>query len=213
MKAIDLSHIISQSMPYYPGTGPPAFTPAHTIERDGFAEKKIALLTHTGTHLDAPAHIFPGATTLDRIAPELFCGRAAVLDFTGIRKQSIGPADLEPHRPAVEKSEFVLLHTGWSELWGSEEYFRNFPVLSPEGARWICGFNLKGLGVDAISVDAVESTEYPVHKILLQRGLIIVENLANLDSLRENGFYFCCFPLKLEGADGSPVRAVAITGL
>ncbi|MCL6612938.1 MAG: cyclase family protein [Peptococcaceae bacterium] len=213
MKVIDLSHAISESMPCYPGTGPPSFAPASTIERDGFTEKRITLLTHTGTHLDAPAHIFPGAATLDRIAPENFCGPAAVLDFTGFRRRTVGPADLEPHRPAVEKSEFVLLRTGWSKLWGSGEYFRNFPVLSPEGARWFRGFNLKGLGVDAVSVDALENGDFPVHKILLQRGLIIVENLTNLDSLPENGFHFCCFPLKLEGADGSPVRAVAVTGL
>lgn len=210
MKVFDLSHTITESMPIYPGTGPPSLTPSSTIERDGFAEKRLSLLTHTGTHLDAPAHILPGAETLDRIEPEKFCGRAVVLDFTGFSGGEILPADLEQHRRAVAKSEFVLINTGWSRLWGRGEYFRGFPVLSPEAARWICGFSLKGLGVDTVSVDAVGSAGFPVHGALLGSGLIIVENLTGLDSLPGAEFTFCCFPLKIEAADGSPVRAVAL---
>lgn len=210
MKAIDLSHPISESMPFYPGTDPPAFSDACTVERDGFAEKRISLHTHTGTHLDAPAHIFPGAATLDEMPPGHFFGRAVVLDLTGVRGREIVPVDLEPYRKAVESSEFVLLHTGWNRLWGRKEYFGGFPVLSQEGARWISGFNLKGLGVDAISVDEVGTEYFPVHKILLSRNIIVIENLTNLAGLPEGFFIFCCFPLKIEKADGSPVRAVAL---
>ncbi|MCL6478439.1 MAG: cyclase family protein [Peptococcaceae bacterium] len=210
MKIIDLSHPISTEMPVYPGTERPVFINACTIEREGFAEKKITLFTHTGTHLDAPAHILPGAETVDLMPARCFYGRAVVLDFTGIRERKIGPADLEPHRRAVEKSEFLLLYTGWSRLWGKEAYFRGFPVLSPEGARWVSRFHLKGVGVDAISVDEVGSTRFPVHKILLQHGLIVIENLTNLEELTGRHFSFCCFPLKINDADGSPVRAVAL---
>lgn len=212
MKVIDLSHAISESMPFYPGTDPPVFEEACTIAKDGFAEKRITLFTHTGTHLDAPAHILPGAKTLDSLPAGLFFGEAVALDFKGHTGGKICAKDLEKHSPAVKGADFVILKTGWNRYWGRDEYFSGFPVLSPEGAEWISGLGIKGLGVDCISVDAVESAGFPVHQILLGKGIIIVENLANLDALPEKPFIFCCFPLKIAGADGSPVRAVAITG-
>ena len=211
MKVYDLSHPISGSMPFYPGAFPPVVTGQYTIENDGFAEKKITLLTHTGTHLDAPSHILNGSTAVDQIPAGQFIGRASVLDFTGFNTRAIGPSELEPHRRAVEKSNYVILKTGWSRHWGRDDYFKGYPVLTPEGAVWITGFDLKGLGVDAVSVDEAGSAEYPVHKILLKRGLVIVENLANLDVLPGGPLIFCCFPLKIESSDGSPVRAVAFT--
>ena len=58
MKVIDLTHVIEGSMPVYPGTEPPVFTSANTYEKDGFKETKISMLTHTGTHIDPPAHLF-----------------------------------------------------------------------------------------------------------------------------------------------------------
>ncbi len=81
--------------------------------------------------LDAPAHIIPGSDPLDRIPPDRFYGRAVLLDFTGKRAGTIGVADLEPMRRAVEKSEFVILRTGWSRLWGKDEYFREYPRPEP----------------------------------------------------------------------------------
>lgn len=209
MKVYDLSHPISGSMPFYPGAFPPVVTGQYTIENDGFAEKKITLLTHTGTHLDAPSHILNGSTAVDRIPAGQFIGRARVLDFTGFKGRVIRPSELEPHRRAVEKSNFVILKTGWSRHWGRDDYFKGYPVLSPEGAVWITGFDLKGLGVDAVSVDEAGPAEFQVHKILLGRGLVIVENLTNLDVLPGGFLIFCCFPLKIERGDGSPVRAVA----
>jgi len=212
MKLIDLSHTISPSMPVYPGSDPPSLDQACSIEKDGFAEKRLVLFSHSGTHVDAPAHILPGAPTLDRQALDRFCGRAAVLDLTNLPGKVIGPAALESYRHFFEENHFILLHTGWGRLWGKDEYFRGFPVLSPEAAHWACGFGLKGIGVDAISVDRVGPAGFPVHEILLGHGLVIVENLANLDLLPAGqSFNFCCFPLNIQGGDGSPVRAVALT--
>ena len=213
MKVIDLSHTISESMPYYPGTDPPTFKNLCTIERDGFAEKKITMMTHTGTHMDAPSHILSGAPSLDLIGPENFCGRGVVLDFTDFSKPTIGPADLEPHRTSVEASQFILLHTGWNKYWNTDEYYQNFPCLSPEGAKWIGQFQPKGVGVDTISVDPTGITGFSVHQALLKRGIMIIENLNNLEKLIHSDFFFCCFPLKIAEADGSPVRAMAITGM
>ena len=85
MKAIDLTHIITEDMPVYPGTEPPKLTPANSYERDGFKETLLSLYTHTGTHIDPPAHIFPDGRALDVFPPEQFIGKALVIDCRGIK--------------------------------------------------------------------------------------------------------------------------------
>ena len=87
MKAIDLTHIITEDMPVYPGTEPPKLTPANSYERDGFKETLLSLYTHTGTHIDPPAHIFPDGRTLDEFPPEQFIGKALVISKDTARRR------------------------------------------------------------------------------------------------------------------------------
>ena len=209
MRIVDLSHVIEPGMPVYPGTEPPRLEDACTIERDGFAEKKVTFYSHTGTHVDAPAHLLQDGRTLDRYPIEHFCGEAVCLNFDRPGLRTISHADLEPHRPSIERAKFVLLRTGWSRHWGRPSYFANYPILSSEAAEWLVGLRLRGIGLDTISADAPEAEGLPIHRVLLGEGLILVENLTSLDSLPDGVFTFLCFPLRLENADGSPVRAVA----
>lgn len=207
---IDLSHLVSQEMPVYPGTEAVSITNWCSIQKNGFNEKKISLFTHSGTHLDAPAHVFSNSSTLDLISLNHFHGRAILLDFSASTKSTIEFLDLKPHQQAIEKSEFVIFNTGWSKLWGKQEYFLDFPVLSSEAAIFLSNSALKGVGVDTISVDAIDSTSFPIHKILLRSNLLLIENLNNLDQIPVKSFDLYCFPLKIKDADGSPVRAVAM---
>jgi len=209
MNIIDLSHTISPGMPVFPGDDPPVFMNRAVIDEDGFAEKGITLGSHVGTHIDAPAHIIPYAPTLDRMPIDRFVGKGSVIDLTGMTNPEIDTAFLRPYESLFKTSEFVLLHTGRSRFWGQDKYFRDYPILSIESALWVRSFGLKGIGVDAISVDELEAADLPIHKILLER-MLIIENLTNLDKLPKTGFTFSCFPLKLENADASPVRAVAL---
>ena len=209
MNIIDLSHTISPGMPVYPGDDPPVFTNRAAINEDGFVEKGITLGSHVGTHIDAPAHIIPYAPTLDRMPIDRFMGQGSVIDLTGLKNPTIDIFFLKPYEPLFKTSEFILLHTGWGRFWGQEKYFRHYPILSIEAALWIKSFELKGIGVDALSVDELEAADLPIHKILLER-MLIIENLTNLDKLPKTGFVFSCLPLKLENADASPVRAVAV---
>jgi kynurenine formamidase len=116
---------------------------------------------------------------------------------------------LEPYLEAIRQAEFFLLQTGWSRHWGSSSYYAGYPVLSSEAADWLSGFELKGFGMDTMSVDSMDSEDLPVHRAFLQKETILIENLTNLEAAPGSRFLFSCFPLKLEEADGSPVRAVA----
>jgi kynurenine formamidase len=210
MKAIDLTQLISPDMPVYPGTEGPQITTATSIEQDGFAEKLLTMYSHTGTHMDAPAHMIPGAFTLDRFPVGTFIGKAIVIEVPESTGGVIGLGVLQAQAGRLQGCDFVLFNTGWDTKWGQDSYFRDFPVLSPEAARWLAGHDLKGLGFDCISVDAVGAIDMGIHKILLGAGLVIVENLCQLAALRDKSFTFSCLPLRIPDSDGSPVRAVGM---
>lgn len=209
MRIVDLSQVIEPDMTVFPGTDAPSINPIRFLGEHGYNERSLTLTTHTGTHMDAPAHLLEGAPTLDMLGAERFIGRAMVLDATSAG-QEIGLETLEARQTGIAASDYLLLRTGWDGKWKTGEYLEGFPALSEEAARWLARQNMKGVGVDAISVDVIDSQDLPVHHALLGAGMVIVENLKGLSMLPETGFTFCCLPLPLAGADGSPARAVAI---
>lgn len=210
MVFVDLSHIVSPRMPVYPGSDPPVFESSSSIAEQGYVESKIVFYSHVGTHLDAPAHVIEGAKTLDQYPVDQFFGKGCVVPITARRDRMISLDSLKPFEKAIAQSDFLLLNTDWSRFWGSDHYFGGFPVLSLEAAAWLGGFGLKGLGVDAISVDRTGARDLPVHNLLLRQDTIIIENLTGLTTLEAGDFFFSCFPIRFEQADGSPTRAVAI---
>ena len=209
MKLIDLTHPIEPGMPVFPGTRLPILQEANTVEHDGFAEKKITMYSHTGTHMDAPAHMQPGGKTLDAYAAEDFYGPAVLADFSQNTAPYIERHQLVPYQSRLRQAKFLILHTNWSRFWGSPDYFSNFPALSPDAAAFAISLGIKGIGVDAISIDRMPDHHFPVHHLLFNAGLFIIENLANLQQVGMQ-FTLACFPMQIKNADGAPVRAVAI---
>jgi kynurenine formamidase len=210
MRIVDLTHPIREDMPVYPGTASPRLERANTLERDGFRETLLTMVSHTGTHMDAPAHMRRDGATLDRLAADRFVGPAVLWDVSEPGRRRIEASELEAIGDRLPLGGFLILRTGWSRHWGKREYFEGFPCLTEEAARWLGRFGLKGVGVDAISVDPVESTTFDVHGVLFERGEVILENLTHLEALPGEPFLLAALPLRFVDADGSPVRAVAI---
>lgn len=213
MKVTDLTHVIDSDMPVFPGTEQPIFKKANTLEKDGFRETKITMYSHTGTHIDAPAHMLSNGRSLDNFEMEQFIGQATILDFSNEKIELIDVGSLKPYEEKIKNVEFLIIKTGWSKYWGDEKYYKDFPSLSEESAKWLAEFNLKGIGIDAISIDDIKSTTYAIHKILMPKDIIIIENLSNLDSISQEYFILCIVPLKTKNADGSPVRAISIENI
>ncbi len=209
MKLYDLTHPISPAMPVFPGMEPPEIEPTSSVQECGYLEHKMTMFTHTGTHMDAPAHIIGGAKTLGQLPIDQFFGSAFLLALNPPDKRSIEMEMLSPHQKTIQKVDFLLLDTGWAKHWGTPQYFSGYPVLSLEAAAWLGSRKLKGVGMDMISADDIDSRTLPVHRVLLENECVIIENLTNLESLPGDRFDFSCFPIKLMNADGSPVRAVA----
>ena len=211
MKVIDLTHTIRPDMPVYPGTETPKFLPANSYEKDGFKETLLTMFTHTGTHMDPPAHLFAGRTTLDRFPPEQFIGRALVIDCGELAEgESITMDHLRRYGDKVEKADFLLFRLGWDKKWGTDAYFGDYPCIDSEVLAHIKAGNYKGIGFDVIGLDPIADFNLTRHKELFRDTEIVnIENLKNLELCGDGLFWFSCFPLKLEDCDGSPIRAVA----
>lgn len=209
MQIIDLSHEISEQMTVFGGMEKPEITQKYTVEKDGFKLHELKINSHTGTHVDAPAHMIAGMKNLDDFSLNQFYGQGLMLKVNQFTNGEIPLDFLKKHESQIQKTEFLILNSGWHKKWKTAEYQVNYPILSQESAEWLTQFKLKGIGLDSISIDPTDSQDVPLHKIILGAGFLIIENLANLDVLPEIGFQFQCFPLKVDQADGSTSRAVA----
>lgn len=210
MKVIDLSWPLTDGMMVFPGDVAASVKKGATINDNGWRTTLISLSSHTGTHMDAPAHLIPGGKTLDQLPNETFFGFGLVVDVRGCVGRRIELADINVTSSEISGADFLLFRTGWSEKWETEEYMTGFPVLSPLSAEWLSEKKLKGIGFDAISADPVDSASNEVHKILLSKGLVIIENLRNLDMVGYRPFCMAALPISLLDQDGGPVRVMAV---
>lgn len=207
MKLIDLTHLISEEVLPYPGTEPALLAEANTLEKDGFRETSIRMYSHTGTHMDAPAHMLRSGEYLDSMDISRFCGRAYVMDCTRYGEGGLIGDDELRNDARLEGAEYLILSTGWEKHWNTPKYFGRFPVLTEKAAMYLSSLGIKGIGVDAMSLDTMDSTAFPVHHIIFERGMLVVENLCNLAGIRGKNVSFFALPLKFKDSDGAPVRA------
>lgn len=208
MKIIDLSRTITPGMQGFPGDITPR---TERLEFDGFRTANISFCSHSGTHIDAPAHLSSQSVTLDMMPPETFWGLALLADVRAAAGHGIEIADLAPHAEKLAEADFLLLYTGWEDKFGTEEYLAAFPTLSREAAQYALSLGIRGFGFDTISADSVESEECQIHKTLLGAGALIIENLRGLDALPEGEtFLLAALPMPLADADGAPARVMAV---
>jgi len=213
-KIVDLTHILSEKTTVYPDTVGPKFEPLNTVEEHGFAELQVTMVLHSGTHIDAPCHILANTKSLSDFPVDKFIGTAIVIPC--VDKKEIDLSYLKTLEHKIAAVDFILFFTGWQYKWNSDAYFENCPTLTPEAATWLTQFKLKGIGIDAFSVDPIISAHIvtqenlPNHFILMEQEMILIENLTNLDKLPDGIFSFQCLPINIEHADGSPVRAIAM---
>jgi kynurenine formamidase len=217
MRFIDLTAELAHGMVRHPAPHlpPVEMTPVATHAKDKRLVHRVSFGTHVSTHIDAPSHGIEGGASIDQIAIEVFCGTAALIRFDEATKQNpIDVSQLEASRDVLDRSRRVVLETGWArKQWGSSEYFTQGPFLTREASQYLAGFDLALLGMDFPNVDCDGETrpgiQAPNHGILLGAGLVLLENLLNLEQIEASEFQLIALPLKLIGGDGCPCRAVA----
>jgi arylformamidase len=207
MKVYDISLTLRQRMPVYPGESTPLLEPTSDMERGAsYNVSRLTISTHTGTHIDAPRHFLLDGASVDRIPVDVLVGPALVVEMAV--DQEITAADLEVASipPGTER---LLFKTRNSRLLDDEDFRRDFVYLTLDAARWLVEHGVRLVAIDYLSVEKMDAQPNIVHETLLRAGVVIVEGV-DLRQVAPGPYFLACLPLKIEGADGSPVRAVLV---
>ncbi|MCR8671671.1 cyclase family protein [Agrococcus sp. HG114] len=209
-RLVDLSHPVADGMPVYPGDPAVRIRPALTVAADGVEVAAISMGSHTGTHVDAPAHTVAGGRTMADVALDELVGEALVVRLPGLADREVyGLGRLEAAGLPERLPPIVVLDTGWAAHFGSERGLAH-PALARDAAVELVRRGMRVLAVDTLSPDptgAGADASFPVHEVVLGTDGLIVENVRGIELVPDRvriGF----FPLRLAG-DGAPVRAVA----
>ncbi|HSA98278.1 MAG TPA: cyclase family protein [Candidatus Nitrosotenuis sp.] len=212
MKPIDLTLTISQDIPSFPGSPQPHFIPWAEIKKDRYNLEMLFLSTHTGTHVDAPYHFVKNGKKIHQIEPGRFLCDAILIKVKGMPNYRITEDDIvrfESKHGSIPAESAVIFHTGWNEKLSKKGFFEKNPGLSTSAAKYLSSKKIGLVGIDSPSIDIGADSSFSAHKILLKSGVLILENLCNLDKIKKTHFGIMALPLKIHGATGSPVRAIA----
>ena len=166
----------------------------------------IRLGSHTGTHADAARHFFDDGQTVDKIPLERLIGPALLLSFAD-DVRSVGAAELRPHD--IKGQTRILLRTRNSAFLSQNEFVKDYTYLAPDGAQYLVDQGVELVGIDYLSIEQFHSGHHLTHRTLLERSVVIVEGL-DLSVPPPGKYQFICLPLRIEGCDGAPARAVLI---
>ncbi len=215
VRVVDLSHEINAETQVYPGDPVPKLSVHSTIAKDGFNLLSLEMGSQTGTHVDAPFHFDDSTPKIDELPLELFIGQARVIRVFGLNPRTpITWSMISSQVENLGQVHIALFHTGWSAHFGTDEYF-NHPYLTAEACQQLLNIGIMVFGVDAINIDETPDEThpgvgFPVHHLIAKRGGVISENLTNLQSIDFASPLVSLLPIKLQAADGAPVRAIAM---
>lgn len=209
MRIFDISLTISPQLPVWPGD------PAIRLEKagdigagDDANVTRIDMSAHSGTHVDAPHHFLHGSATVDQLPLRTLVGRAFVAHLSD--------RVMEVDRQVLENAEIplrtrrLLLRTRNSKFWqdGERDFQKDFTAITADGAEYLVERGIRLVGMDYLSVAPFDAGR-PTHEILLQAGVVLLEGV-NLSEVEQGHYSLYCLPLKLEGADGAPARAILL---
>lgn len=212
VRMVDLSQELYHNCPVLPEFEPPKLDYILVGARDGWTLERITMNLHTGTHMDAPAHLGDFALTLDRIPVERFQGKALYVPLS--HKGSGEPItvdDLKTYADRMDDETVVLLYTGWGEKRGwSKEWVYGSPFLSNEAARLLAAIGVRGVGIDHFSIGGTGEENEETHRILLGAQVWVAEGLQLDDpDLNEGNWHIMAMPVKIRDSSGAPARVVA----
>jgi arylformamidase len=202
-KIHDVSVSLLPGMAAYPGDPPFTIEVVQSLGESPFQLSRMSLATHSGTHVDAPAHFVPGGATVDRLALEILLGKARVVEVSA--RERVDRADLE----ALDLRDDlrVLLKTRMSGQLLRRGFQEDHLYLSRDAAVYLVQAGIKLVGFDYLSIDRFGSVDFPAHQALLGAGVVIVEGL-DLSEVEPGEYDMSCLPLRVAEGDGAPARVV-----
>jgi len=223
-RIVDLSQTLEEHMPHFPTHSMFFHNLWGSYWHGGRSlSYQLVMHEHNGTHVDAPAHFISDAKphahlTIDQIPLSRLMGRGVHLGCHSCRESdSVSKEHIvgwESQHGAIARGDIVLFDFGWAARWQlrprDQAYTERWPGVTMEAAEYLLSKSVSALGVDTLSPDPPEALRTnPIHPVVLERNLLIIENLTNLGELPDF-FLFLAFPLKIRAGSGSPIRAVAV---
>jgi len=222
MRIVDLSFPIR---PHFRWKVEPKLVRSHAAG-DVFQSTVLTVACHAYTHVDAPVHFLPGDRDIASMPVDQWIGEAAVVDLTHLGDNGeVTAAELDAHAGHVRRGDIALLRTDWPRKVSveSEKFWRDAPYTGRSACDWLVSRSVKAVGYDyppdytvrtSIFEPGVKLTpaECTTHHVFFPAGITVIEYLTNLDQIGADRCRFLALPLRIEGADGSPVRAVAVVG-
>ncbi len=213
---VDLSHVIEADMVTYKGLPAPRIcdhlsrlaSRAHYAPGTEFQIGRIDMVGNTGTYMDTPYHRYADGYDLAELPLERVVNCAGVvLRVTGSSERAIGSLAFAATNV---RNKAVLVHTGWDRHWRSDRYHEGHPFLTADAATYLRDQGALLVGIDSFNIDDTSTNTRPVHSILLEAGIPIVEHMTALGALPAHGFRFSAVPPKVRGMGTFPVRAHAV---
>lgn len=175
----------------------------------------LSMSLHTGSHVDAPSHVFADAATMDSIALDQLIGTPVIVRLPTVGEAQ--PVTVEHlAEVALHAGDIVLLATGWSDrMWGTfPDYYVRSPYLAPEAAQYLADQQVRAVGFDffheyAARLPEFTSDDFVVHQTLLGNGVTLLEQMTNIAGLSDHALLIAA-PLKIRGVEGSPARFLAL---
>lgn len=214
-KFVDLSHPLEHGMITYKGLPGPQISEflsreasmGHYNEGTTFHIGKIEMVANTGTYLDAPFHRYAEGKDLSELPLETIADLEGIVFGVDTSERAIEP---RLFGDSDVRDKAVLIHTGWARHWGTELYFENHPYLTEDAAEWLKSAGASVVGIDSLNIDDTADGNRPVHSILLEAEIPIIEHMCGMERLPGSGFKFHAVPVKVRNFGSLPVRAYAI---
>jgi arylformamidase len=216
-KIIDLSHTVEHGMITYKGLPAPVIcdflsreaSRTHYSAGTTFHIGKIEMVANTGTYVDSPFHRYEHGKDLSELPLTSLADIDGVVFHASPTRRAIGP---ELFKTGNLRGKAVLIHTGWSKHWGTDQYFEGHPFLTEAAAEFLKQQGAVLAGIDSLNIDDIRGGERPAHSILLGADIPICEHMCSLEQLPDSGFRFHAVPVKVKRFGTFPVRAYAIIG-
>lgn len=211
MRIYDITVPLGAATPIWDNGKPPVITFDHSLARGEFGDvTSLSLGSHSGTHTDAPSHFVSGGWTVDQIPVDRLVGPAVVIEHEGT--SHITAEDLS-RMQGLEGVRRVLFKTQNGRLWESGRFEPDFIALTESAADYLVSRGVELVGMDYLGIEPYEAgDECPVHKQLMEAGVIILEG-ADLRQVPPGEYFLVCAPIKLVGCEGAPTRAFLLSDL
>jgi arylformamidase len=203
----DISVPIRSGGLVYPGNPEIEVTLQQAVAKGAGANVSLLRFgSHTGTHADAARHFFDDGQPVDKIPLERLIGPALLVSFAD-DVRAVGAAELEAQDLKGHKR--ILLRTRNSALLSRKDFVRDYTYLAPDGAEYLVEKGVEVVGIDYLSIEQFHSGHHKTHRTLLAKSVVILEGL-DLSVPPPGVYQLICLPLRIQGCDGAPARAVLI---